>query len=176
MKTLFVLSLILLFPVSAYAEEKSSKKSTVCRVLAAHKPAENVIYQAGVDVHGKAVVPADLNAAPNFMPEVIKVPLEIDLVKRIASLQGKDIQLDAGLGMIEIHQDGTVRYGDQDWTAPVMTLCGQSHKVVHEVVKTEDGQIAPDTIKSPAVEKPAKAPIRIITNRPELIEGGAYRN
>jgi hypothetical protein len=77
----------------------------------------------------------------------------------MSGLSNKGINMEAPLGMLEIHQDGTIRYNDQDWTAPVLTLCGQSHKQtetaettpppITEEVKEQDRQPAPDTIKSP---------------------------
>jgi hypothetical protein len=43
-----------------------------------HQPAPDVAYQAGVDVHGRPVAPADLDGGSNLaVPEVIAIPLEI---------------------------------------------------------------------------------------------------
>ena len=43
-----------------------------------HEPAPDVAYQPGVDVHGKPVVPADLDGgAPIQLPDVIYIPIEV---------------------------------------------------------------------------------------------------
>lgn len=133
---------------SANAEEENI--SPVCQVLATHVPADDVAYKAGVDVNGNAVVPADLNAQPFTVPDVIKVLLDMNLAERIPNV-ADGIELKAPLGMLEIHSNGTVRYNGEDWTAPVMTLCGQSHKVMEEPETQE--------VKAPAIEeKPQSKP------------------
>lgn len=194
MKKLFLSLIILMFPISAQADDGSA----VCRILGQQKNT-NVAYQPGVDVRGKAVVPADLNGgAPSVVPQVVKVPVDVDLVKRMASLNGKDIKLDAPIGMMEIHQDGKVSYNGQDWTAPVMTLCGFSHAVIQDTemdTLASPADIAPAAPATPAqlqvqtqsqsapnmpkVIAPAvqveEAPVKIYSNRPDLIGGSAYR-
>ena len=47
------------------------------KLLVEHRPAKNVMYQAGVDVDGKAVVPADLNAFKVPLPPKIRIPVTI---------------------------------------------------------------------------------------------------
>lgn len=163
---------IMLFPVIANAQH-ADNKNAVCRTLVKHKPADNVIYQPGVDVKGKAVVPADVNQAQIKIPDVVKVPLTIDLAKRIASLTGSDVQMETNLGMLNIHSDGRVMYGDQDWTSPVMTLCGESHAIVEETII--EAAPAPEpvakTVEAPAKpvepEKPAEP---VIVEPSELVE------
>jgi len=105
--------------------------------------------------------------------------------------------------MVEIHQDGTVKYNDEDWTTPVKALCGQSLKetTVIEVpavdapsapmVKEPAGQVVDVPVKSqpeqiiapkaPQVEQAnvEKEELKIISNRPDIIdqiEGGEYRD
>lgn len=107
----------------------ANDKATVCRIIDNHVPQSDVAYQPGIDVYGNAVVPADINFNAFQVPNVIKVPLNIDLAERM-NLLVDGLDLEAPLGMVEIYQDGRVRYNDQDWGAPMATLCGQSHKVV----------------------------------------------
>ena len=99
----------------------ANNSNAVCQTLVNHKPMAGVAYQPGVDVKGNAVVPADVNAAQFKVPDIIKVPLTIDLAKRVASLTGTGIQMDGNMGMLEIHENGKVMYNDQDWTSPVNT-------------------------------------------------------
>lgn len=119
-----LLILILLFPISA----KAAEHSAVCQVLAEHHPEKNVIHKEGADVNATATA--------FQVPDVIKVPLTVDLAKRVASLIGKNVQLEAPMGMLGIHQDGKITYNGEDWTTPVMTLCGRSH-VVKETIEVE---------------------------------------
>jgi hypothetical protein len=158
------ISLFLAMMVTGSAQ--AQELDPICKIVTSHTPRSDVAYQAGVDAYGNAVVPADLNTSNFQVPNVIKVPLNVDLAERMAVLAG-GVQLEAPLGMIEIHQDGRVRYNDEDWTNHVMTLCGQSHKEAHKVeqkaveinapvriiMPAQDGLQMPNTIKSPKINK-----------------------
>jgi hypothetical protein len=144
-----LLSLIL-FPVSAFAQEVVPPE---CRLLPDHKPQADVAYQPGVDVRGKAVVPADINATPMVDTDVIVVPLSIDLAQRInSSVSG--LQLEGNLGYLEIGKNGRVTHNGQDWTSQVYVLCGKQ-----EV--SPDGQPPEDVIKyEPAESNPPKPAVK----------------
>lgn len=128
-----VLLAITIFVGHANAQESSA----VCQILASHKPEADVTHQGG----------ADINPAPFQVPNVIKVPLDVNLAQRVASLTGKGVQMEAPMGMVEIHQDGTIRYNDQDWTVPVNTLCGNSYGI-KEVVAVQ-------VQEAPIINKPS---------------------
>lgn len=154
MKKLLLLSLILFLPASAKAEEYSA----VCQVLAEHHPENNVIHKGNADI-----------ATTNYkVPDIIKVPLTVDLAKRVASLTGKNVQLEAPLGtdggMVEIHQNGKIFYNGQNWTAPVMTLCGQSHMVVETIEATPS---------EPVEQKPILNRSKILNNKPVINRASA---
>lgn len=176
---------------------RAEDKPVECRLIEKHIPNDDVTYQPGVDVYGRAVAPATLNAQTIDIPDVIKVPLSINLTERLDILV-EGLDLEAPLGMLEIGQDGSVIYNGEDWSAPVATLCGHSHKVVEEPVNptepepVEDRLDEPDVIKSsqPAIEvAPSTAiPPQDIMEAPEVediqtveeeendvIEGGDYR-
>lgn len=52
-----------------------------CQALVKHVPDADVAYQAGVDVHGKPVVPADLDGGHNgVLPQEFSIPLTADLM------------------------------------------------------------------------------------------------
>ena len=54
-----------------------------CQYLVRHHPAPDVAYQPGVDVHGNAVAPADLNGGAQIkLPETIYIPIEVDIGQR----------------------------------------------------------------------------------------------
>ncbi len=111
-------------------------KPTACRIIDNQTPSNDVAYQAGVDVYGNAVVPADLNSTGFKLPKIIKVPLNINLAERMNILV-YGLDLEAPLGTLEIHHNGRVTYNGEDWTAPMATLCGQSHKVEQEAIVIE---------------------------------------
>jgi len=75
-------------PAVAVAEEGTEEGYVTlseddCARLARHYPADDVTYQPGRDVRGKAVPRADLNGgAPLVMPQAVIVPIEIDLFER----------------------------------------------------------------------------------------------
>lgn len=177
MNKIFPLLTLFLLSFPAYAQEKSENKYDVCKLLPKHTPADDVAYQAGADVNGNAVVPADLNAAPMAeVLNVIKVPLNVDLAQNVAALQEQGIQLEAPLGMLDIYQDGRVLYNGQDWTTPVMMLCGKSHKVVTEeiieVLPTVEptAPIAPKFNEAADIEKPVLPNELVIESPEEAIE------
>ena len=128
-----LLTLIVAFTISSVTAQAqdNSDDNAVCKILATHSSTNNVVYQAGVDVNGNPVVPAQLNSDPIIDSlNIVKVPLNINLAQRVSRLSGQGIQMDAPLGMLEIHQDGKIKYNGEDWTKPVMTLCGKSYKEV----------------------------------------------
>jgi hypothetical protein len=54
-----------------------------CARLVQHVPAPDVAYEAGVDVYGRDVAPADLDGAPGVeLPETILIDIEVDLPAR----------------------------------------------------------------------------------------------
>jgi len=114
-KILSILLLATILPAQASAQD------AVCGALDKHVPNANVMHQADDDVN---LTKADV------VPDVIKVPLTNNLAQRVAALNGTGTQLEAPLGMVEIHKDGHVTYNGEDWTSSVMTLCGESHAII----------------------------------------------
>ncbi len=128
---LFFMSFLFVIPAQAQVTDTKA----LCQLLAQHRTADSAVYKAGVDVDGNAVVPADLNSTPPLggVLDVVKIPLEVDLAERFSGFsgfEGSGLELEAPLGMLEIHQDGTVKHNGQDWTQPILALCGESHKEV----------------------------------------------
>ncbi len=82
---------------SAYAEDVAVSAAD-CSKLVQHVPADDVTYKPGVDVHGKAVVPADLGGGTNItMPEQIDIQIGIDLADRLALRDAKQTGTTPGL-------------------------------------------------------------------------------
>ena len=80
-----------------------------CRRLIRHSPSADVAYQPGVDVRGKAVAPANLNAnEPGGQPELIMprfvlIPIEVDLFDRFGlPPDGETYEADAFIGEVTV--------------------------------------------------------------------------
>ncbi|PWC66699.1 hypothetical protein TSH7_06090 [Azospirillum sp. TSH7] len=57
---------------------------SLCQRLTRHVPAADVEYRPGVDVHGRAVAPADLAGSAGAQPPIpIDLPLSVDLARRM---------------------------------------------------------------------------------------------
>ena len=164
-----------------------------CRFLQAHKPSNDVAYKPGVDVHGKPVVPADLNAAPMGLDQqTIVVPLTIDLAKRIQNNTVQGLELDATPGYLEIAPSGRVTYNGQDLTPQIHALCDEKpQEVAAPAAAKPDRQTASNVIESAPVKeiapkpaaKPLTPPPAPVIEAPkeepkpvegELLEGGEY--
>ncbi len=105
-----VLGVAVLAPGQSEAQEPYvaiSQKD--CRRLVHHVATDDVTYQPGVDVRGKAVAPADLNANdPDGVPELIMprtvlIPIEVDLFDRFGIPQdGTSFEADALIGEVTV--------------------------------------------------------------------------
>ena len=178
-KLVFVL---LLLSAPAFAQETVPPE---CRILEQHKPSADANYQPGVDVHGKPVVPADINAAQPMGldgQQTIVIPLSIDMAKR---LQGQNIQgldMTSTIGFIEVGPGGRVTYNGRDLTGQVHVLCDRNPR---ETDVPANGQTSPDAVEYPPVEKKqedasAPKPVTPVPKVPEpepgeQIQGGEYR-
>ena len=162
-----------------------------CQLLPVHVPKGDVAFKPGVDVRGKPVVPADINAAPIEPPKTIVIPLTVDMAKKLTNNNVDGLKLDAPLGMLEIHSNGRVVYNDRDLTPQVYALCGRegvpgpvtppqtdapgaapAEEAPSRDAKAANGQAAADAIKSHAVEI---TPTQAIPPDSEVIEGGESR-
>ncbi|MCZ4282017.1 hypothetical protein O4H49_14610 [Kiloniella laminariae] len=82
-----------------------------CQQLVAHVPADDVAYTPGVTARGEKVVPADLNAQTITLPEVIRIPITVDLYKRFnIPANPNNFEAEAEIGVVEVHKDGTTLF------------------------------------------------------------------
>lgn len=103
----------------------------LCQSLPAYSPDPGVEYRPGVDVHGRPVAPADLNAAlAADLNEVIRVPVTLDLVRRFNLYPFFGIEMKPDVGSLAIHPDGRVEYNGQDLSRQAYTLCARDTKIV----------------------------------------------
>ena len=124
MRILVPIALLMVCAVPAWAEIAISQRD--CERLVNHEPAPDVEYQPGVDVHGRPVVPADLNGGNSIeLPDVIYIPIEV-FVKEKYNIPANSVLFNARaqVGVVEVHGD-RVYYEDQ--------LLGD-----HEVAALED--------------------------------------
>jgi len=106
----------------AWAAESAPTPLTIsiskqdCSRLIRHFPNPDVAYQPGVDVHGRKVVPADLDPvaadfARRVVPDVLEIPLTINPINYRKNIQGTAVTSGLGKGF-ELTQSriGTVKY------------------------------------------------------------------
>lgn len=156
---------LLLFwtPAVSLAQQEAEVIAPECRLLPDHKAAADVEYKPGVDIHGKAVVPADINAGPMGDAQTIVVPLTVDLAERLQGLNVPGLAMESTLGFLEISPEGRVNYNGRDLTPQVYVLCGRKGaeslpKPAGEVVSPSDRQKTPDVLESPPVKEKAFPP------------------
>ncbi len=121
MKKLALLTVsALLVSTAAYANDDSA----VCHIVSSHaQVAAGAAYTPGVDVNGKPVTPADVNATPPMaMPDVVRMPITVDMAQQLAAAPA-GTEMKADMGWVEIHGDGKVIFSGQDVTAKAQTLC-----------------------------------------------------
>lgn len=129
MKRLFLAACLVLTATPAVAQQVTIT-GIDCRKLARHTPAPDVAYRPGVDVRGRAVAPADINAAPQIrVPETITFDAAVDL-RRFGIPQTSPLfQPNVSIGRVDVLQDGRVlfngeRLGDPE-VAALEELCRQ---------------------------------------------------
>lgn len=128
----------------------------LCRLREQHVATKGVAYQPGVDVHGKAVVPADVNAAPSVVPDVVRIPLTVDLAQRLSNVPA-GVELKADTGMVEVHKDGRVVFNGQDLTGQAAVVCGDKAPVQESAPTEEAAAPVPPTVPAaPATAQPTK--------------------
>lgn len=91
-------------------DEPFSFSDADCRWLTRHIPDADVAYKPGVDVHGKAVVPADLNGTYDFeLPETVIASVSRRLLGHRNLEQETpfaEIEIDVATGAIRINGRG----------------------------------------------------------------------
>ncbi|WP_299376308.1 hypothetical protein [uncultured Kiloniella sp.] len=103
-----------------HAEVKASQDGVItieeedCRRLMLHHLGDDVAYTPGVTKKGKKVVPADLNAQPIVLPEIIRIPITVDMFERYNIPANKaNFEADAEIGVVEVHKNGEAFFNGQ---------------------------------------------------------------
>ncbi|MGE4313671.1 MAG: hypothetical protein AB7E85_05300 [Pseudobdellovibrionaceae bacterium] len=124
-KYLFILTVFYAFLVlaftRAYAQEVTIEE--FCSQLSEHVPSADVAYKAGVDVRGKAVVPADLNNASRLnVPTAFEIPVTVQLAESLG-LSAGEFDLEPSFGYLTLTPENRVLYNGQDITARAQNSC-----------------------------------------------------
>lgn len=150
---LFVLATLLL-TVSAVPVMAQDSNLTLCKLRSQHVAAPGTAYQAGVDAQGRAVPPADAAKIPSMVPDVVRIPMTVDLAQRLGSVPAGS-EMKAATGMIEIHKDGRVSFNGQDMTEVAVVLCDGKEVVTAPVQE----KAAAASVSTPAVPAAPSAPV-----------------
>lgn len=137
---------VLLLTAPAFAQ---TVELAECKTLTEHVPQADVAYQPGVDVEGNAVVPADVNAASFELPDIMTIPLSVDLMQRLPD-PPEGVEAYGSLGFLEVYKDGRILYEGQDWTRQVYAIC-RGEPVPPFAV--QDGQDPADSVELAPVPK-----------------------
>jgi len=94
-------------------------KRSDCSRLTAHAPSADATYQPGVDVHGRAVAPADLAGTPPIvMPEEITIAITVELQQRFGIPVTSNLyKPEAGIGTVVVRPDGSATFNGQPLTS-----------------------------------------------------------
>lgn len=148
--------------------ETIAVEKIICNlVYVAPAGAQSPDYQAGVDVNGNAVAPADVSTAPAVaVPDYTEVPMTVDLAQRIGVLPaGAEMKLP--VANLKLYKNGKVEYNGQDITATTTTLCGNSGK---SVVSTAQNNGVTNPV--PAADAPAQMRVApSVTENPPVKNG-----
>ena len=108
----------LIFPCAAAAQARVTIDTANCQLLMRHAMAPDVTYRPGVDVQGRAVVPADLPSDSSLnLPRDIPINLEIPvstLLGRNSPYLTRDAKIQ--VGRVVVQQDGRVLFNGQPVT------------------------------------------------------------
>ncbi len=151
------------FASPAYAKD-ALEDNALCKLRAKHVAASDVAFKPGVDVKGNPVTPADINAAPPMVPDIIRIPMTIDLAKHL-DIVPKGVELKAGAGMVEIFKNGDVAYNGVDISDQTAALCdGKAEEVPAPTPASAPAAVLPPqtlgqiTVPAPAAPQAVPAP------------------
>ena len=98
----------------AWGEGTLTISEADCRLLTRHEPAPDVAYQPGVDVHGRAVAPADLGGhVPIEIPSTFTIDIDVFLAERLGiPANKKNYFPEANIAVVTV-AGNEVRFNDQ---------------------------------------------------------------
>jgi len=102
-----------------------------CTFYVEHVPAEDVAYKPGLDVKGKPVVPADLDAHVVTVPKAMEFDLDIDVAKYLGIPVPAGVLQETKIGRIRV-ENGQVTFNDEPIEGPAKAslreTCADAHQ------------------------------------------------
>jgi flagellar basal body rod protein FlgF len=105
-----ILFLLLMLAASPASAQTVVLDDAACQAITRHVPDADVNYTPGVDVKGKPVVEADINAAPIKMPETVTFDITVDALKHVAISAPAGTEALADVGRVEVKPDGSMLF------------------------------------------------------------------
>ena len=115
-------------PAAAHDSVVVTISKADCDRLVKHQPAPDVAYQPGVDVHGRPVLPADVDGGIQIAPpETIRIEIDVELFERFGIPANRDLfEAEAKLGEVT-YRDGRAYFNGQplqdEAAAELSALC-----------------------------------------------------
>jgi len=188
MKQVIVLLVVLFLPTSLWAQSNNStdyapidvavhnsttekviepsieKPHAVCGTIKnAKKAMPSAAYVPGVDINGDAVIGADINP-PVIIDNVIKIPVEADLLQKLELIDG--VKIDPTIADVMIDSNGLVTMNGQDISNSIYNACGISSVQINPVE-------APAPVKEMQIKAPAAPSIPSISQSKDAATGFA---
>ena len=144
----------------------------LCEFLPVKEHFVGADYVPGIDVHGNHVVPADVKAGANEFVDIIRIPITYDIASSLGAELSvpEGVELDAAIGMAEIHKNSKVLINGKDVTSNSYEYCNK------EPFNIEAASVEP----APRIEdmdSQAKGDMVLPDNKPvkeEIIWGESY--
>ena len=99
-------------PVCMEHKLRSTLDDGFCRRAVEYQKPAGVDYEPGIDVKGKPVVEADLNKSPVQMPDVVSIPVTIDLAQYLGLPSSSAKETYAVLGELT-YENGAFSYNGE---------------------------------------------------------------
>ena len=139
MKYLFLIA-FLANPSLGWAQTITSAPN-LCDSISTYQQADGVEFKPNAE----DVVPADINPLSAAVPEIINIPITVELAERFPDLNiDPDLLLRPDVANLSIFQNGRVEYNGQDITNQALAACGEA--------PASDGQIPNAPLPSQSVE------------------------
>ena len=165
MKKFILFTALLTLPITAQAADNQA----LCTFLPVQEHFTGANYVPGVDVNGKPVVSADIKAQAGNSVDVIKVPVDIDIVQNLGlgTVIPEGTEMMANFGMIEVHKDSRVVYNGEDISAQAYEYCGK------EPFNIEETSIEGLPEQKPVVQPKAEVQPQTLDpeTKPGVVEG-----
>lgn len=122
---------MVLFPAAAVAGGRVGDGAfdVLCRTLPDYQKPAGADYVPGADAQGRPVVPADLNALDASIPDVVNVPISVDVIRRFSLVVPEGLEMKPDVGVVGVHRDGRVTYNGQDITRQAYSVCAKDTEV-----------------------------------------------